>query len=140
MATVLVPPVLSGGFRVLNANGEVTRSGYFFRIFLPGAAGAPIVEPMGGYTPATALDADLAETTWCGYAHPVNYNQSGNRTFFTNQAGDVLGCEVNTYSGTGAGPGGDAAFTVAGAITGTVDIGGPGQTPAAAMAIWVQVN
>ena len=52
----------------------------------------------------------------------------------------MLGCEVSTYSGTGAGPAGDAAFTVGGAITGTVDIGGPGQTPAAAAAVWVQVN
>ncbi|MDJ0975410.1 MAG: prepilin-type N-terminal cleavage/methylation domain-containing protein [Planctomycetota bacterium] len=140
MASVLVPPVLSGGFRVLNGNGEVTRSGYFFRIFLPGAMGAPTAEPMGGYTAMTGIDSDLAETTWCAYSHPVNYNQSGNRTFFTNQAGDVLGCEVSTYSGTGAGPAGDAAFTVGGAITGTVDIGGPGQTPAAAAAVWVQVN
>ena len=140
MASVLVPPVLSGGFRVLNGNGEVTRSGYFFRVFLPGAEGAPVVEPMAGFTAASGVDPDLAETTWCAYAHPVNYNQSGNRTFFTNQAGDVLGCEVNTYSGTGNGPAGDAAFAVAGAITGSVDIGGPGQTPAAAAAVWVQVN
>src|SRR5262245_394061 len=35
MAGILVPPVLSGSFRVLNANGEVSRSGYFFKMFLP---------------------------------------------------------------------------------------------------------
>jgi prepilin-type N-terminal cleavage/methylation domain-containing protein len=140
MASVLVPPVLSGGFRVLSAAGEVSRSGYFFRIILAGAVGAPVQEPMGGYTAMTGVDSDLSETTWCAYAHPVNYNQSGNRSFFTNQAGDVLGIEVSTYSGTGTGPGGDAAFTVGGAITGQVDIGGPGQSPAAAAAIWVQVN
>ena len=40
-----VPPVLSGGFRVLNPNGEVTRSGYFFRIHLPNAMGASVPEP-----------------------------------------------------------------------------------------------
>lgn len=140
MASVLVPPVLSGGFRVLNGNGEVTRSGYFFRIFLPGAAGVGVAEPMGGYLATSGIDSDLSETTWCAYAHPVNYNQSGNRTFFTNQAGDVLGCEVSTYSGAGSGPVSDAAFVVAGAITGQVDIGGAGQTPVAASAVWVQVN
>ena len=37
MAAVLSPPVLSGAFRVLNASGEVSRSGYFFRMYLPGA-------------------------------------------------------------------------------------------------------
>ena len=140
MSAVLVPPVLSGGFRVLNANGEVTRSGYFFRIHLPNAMGASVPEPQAGYTAMSGVDGDLAETTWCAYAWPVNYNQSGNRTFFTNQGGDVLGCEVNTYSGTNAGPAGDAAFTAAGSVTGQVDIGGAGQTPMAAGAVWVQVN
>jgi len=60
MASVLVPPFLSGGFRVLTAAGEVTRSGYFFRIMLPGAAGAPVGEPQTGYVAATGVDADLA--------------------------------------------------------------------------------
>ena len=140
MNAVLVPPVLSGGFRVLSAAGEVSRSGYFFAIYLPGAAGAPVAEPTNGYLTTTGVDGDLAETTWCAYSWPVNYNQSGNRTFFTNQGGDVLGCEVGTYSGTTAGPGGDAAFVNAGGITGAVDIGGAGQTPPAANAVWVQVN
>ncbi len=140
MVTVLVPPVLSGGFRVLTVAGEVTRSGYMFKIWLPGAAGVGVPEPAAGYVAATGVDSDLGETTWCAYAHPVNYNQSGNRTFFTNQAGDVLGCEVSTYSGPGAGPPADAAYTNAGAITGQVDIGAAGQTPAAANALWVQVN
>mgnify|MGYP001815131633 CR=1 FL=1 len=143
MTGLLVPPVLSGAFRVLNAQSQVSRSGYFFKMYLPGDAtpGEGIAEPSAtGYVPASNLDSDLAETTWCCYAWPVNYNQSGNRTFFTNQGGDVLGCEVGTYSGTTAGPGGDAAFVGAGAITGAVDIGGAGQTPAAANAVWVQVN
>ena len=81
---------------------------------------------------------DLAETTWCCYAWPVNYNQSGNRTFFTNQAGDVIGCEVDTYSGTGSGPDADAAFATAGFITGNVAIGGPGQNGVGFN--WRQVN
>ena len=38
-------------------------------------------------------NADLSETTWCAYAWPVNYGQSGNRTFFTNQGGDVVATE-----------------------------------------------
>ena len=136
MAAVLVPPVLSGAFRVLNANGEVSRSGYFFRVFIPDNAGAPIAEPQAGFTVGGGLDPDLSETTWCAYAWPVNYNQSGNRTFFTNQGGDLVATESSSYSGTGSGPGGDAAFKAAGAITGVVAIaavGADGNT-------WKQVN
>ena len=133
--TVLTPPVLSGAFRVLNVNGEVSRSGYFFHMFLPNGVGAGIGEPQTGYT-AALVNADLSETTWCAYAWPVNYQQSGNRTFFTNQGGDVIATEFSGYSGTGAGPNPDAAFKVAGAITGSVAIGVAGSDGH----VWKQVN
>ena len=135
MTAALVPPVLSGAFRVLNANGEVSRSGYFFHIHLPDVAGAGVAEPVAGYV-AGLCDSDLAETTWCAYTWPVNYNQSGNRTFFTNQGGDVIAAEDGAYSGTGNGPAGDAAFQVAGTITGSVAIGVAG----ADGNTWKQVN
>jgi prepilin-type N-terminal cleavage/methylation domain-containing protein len=135
MTAVLNPPVLSGAFRVLNAAGEVSRSGYFFHVYLPNAAGAGVAEPQTGYT-AALVNADLSETTWCAYSWPVNYSQSGNRTFFTNQGGDVVATEKNTYSGTGAGPASDAAFKVAGAITGAVAIGVAGSDGN----VWKQVN
>ena len=88
-----------------------------------------------GYT-AALVNADLSETTWCAYAWPVNYQQSGNRTFFTNQGGDVIATEFSGYTGTGAGPGSDAAFKVAGSITGSVAIGVAG----ADGHVWKQVN
>ena len=135
MAAVLNPPVLSGAFRVLNANGEVCRSGYFFRIYLPNGAGAGVGEPQAGYT-AALVNADLSETTWCGYAWPVNYQQSGNRTFFSNQGGDLIATEKASYTGTGGSPASDAAFKVAGKITGAVAIGAVG----ADGSTWKQVN
>ena len=139
MAAVLIPPVLSGAFRVLNANREVTRSGYFFAMYLPGPAGPGegVLEPAAAFA-AADIDPDLAETTWCCYAWPVNYNQSGNRTFFTNQAGDVVATEDSNYSGTGAGPAPDSAFQAAGAgvITGNVAVGGAGNDTNT----WRQVN
>ena len=124
MPSVLAPTVLSGAFRVLNANGQVSRSEYFFRVYCPGAAGVGVGEPATGFT-AAALNADLAETTWCCYAWPVNYGRSGNRTFFTNQGGDLVATEKSTYSGTASGPAFDAAFKPAdaGKITGAVAIG-----------------
>ena len=137
MSAVLSPPVLSGAFRVLNAAGEVSRSGYFFRIYLPGAAGVGVGEPQTGYT-AAMINSDLVETTWCAYAWPVNYGQSGNRTFFTNQGGDVVATEFATFTGTGAGPQSDAAFKPAdaGKITGAVAIGVAGVQGG----VWKQVN
>src|SRR5262245_28562769 len=138
MAAVLAPPVLSGAFRVLNAGGAVSRSGYFFRLFLPGAAGAGVGEPQAGFAAASGLDNNLAATTWCCYAWPVNYGQSGNRSFFTNQGGDVTTTEKSTYSG-GTGPACDAAFqaaSTAGTITGAVAIGVVGKDGNT----WKQVN
>ena len=38
--STLNPPVLSGAFRTLNANAEVSRSGYLYKMFLPNSAGA----------------------------------------------------------------------------------------------------
>ena len=74
---------------------------------------------------AAMINADLVETTWCAYAWPVNFGQSGNRTFFTNQGGDVVNTEFANFSGTAAGPQSDAAFKPAdaGKITGSVAIG-----------------
>ena len=139
MDDVLVPPVLSGAFRVLNDGGEVSRSGYFFKVFLPGddPLGGGVAEPKAGYD-GTGLDADLAETTWCCYAWPVNYNQSGNRTFFTNQAGDVVATEDEAYSGTTKNPAADAAFSKddPGVITGKVAVGAVGNDDNT----WRQVN
>jgi prepilin-type N-terminal cleavage/methylation domain-containing protein len=134
----LVPPVLSGAFRFLNANGEVSRSGYLFRMYLPGPAtpGEGIPEPQAGFV-IGMLDPDLAETMWCCYAWPVNYNQSGNRTFMLNQcAGDVLATEDSNYSGTGQCPAADAAFKTAGVITGNAAVGVMGQDGN----VWRQIN
>ena len=138
MAAVLSPPVLSGAFRVLSATGTVSRSGYFFRMWLPGAAGVGVGEPQAGYAAGSGVNADLAETTWCLYAWPVNFGQSGNRTFFTNQGGDLVTTETNAYTGA-TGPACDAAFqaaATAGTITGAVAIGVAGRDGHT----WKQVN
>jgi hypothetical protein len=121
---ILTPPVLSGAFRTMNPKGEVARSGYFVRIYLPAKDGSGIGEPTTGFT-GDLLDANLSEVTWCAYAWPVNYSQSGNRTFFVNQNGDVTATETPAYSGAGRGPTPGAAFAPesAGKITGRTAVG-----------------
>lgn len=91
---VLTPPVLSTAFRGADANGVVTREGYLYILALPGATGNAI--------PPSAMnlvDPDLAETTWAAYAWPTAYGNTGNRTFFVNQGGDIIATEDPTYSG-----------------------------------------
>jgi prepilin-type N-terminal cleavage/methylation domain-containing protein len=97
---IMNPPVLSGAFRtvVSTGDGAVSRSGYFFKMLLPQGNGTGICVDDD---PAdfASVDADLAETTWCCYAWPVNYGNSGNRTFCVNQSGDIITTEDRTYSG-----------------------------------------
>lgn len=113
----IVPPVMSGAFGNVT-NSSVSRSGYLFKIYLPDAAGLGVIEdPTGGAaTSVGSLNPDLSETTWCAYAWPINRGNSGNRSFFVNQQGDVLQCQntVALYSGVATQPTCDAAFDPAG--------------------------
>jgi hypothetical protein len=77
---------------------------------------------------SSTVDADISETTWCCYAWPTNYGNTGNRSFFVNQGGDIVAVEDNAYSGTGAGPSDEAAFAGTGnTITGPVATGMTGR-------------
>jgi prepilin-type N-terminal cleavage/methylation domain-containing protein len=141
--SVLNPPVLSGAFRTLNANAEVSRSGYLYKMFLPGASGVGVEETQSGATVAANVDNDLCETTWCAYASPANYSTSGNRTFFVNQQGDITTTDSSTYTGTniiGPANAGAAFSTSSGSaatnITGTVAVGTVGRDSNT----WKQVN
>ncbi|MEE8104084.1 MAG: DUF2950 family protein [Planctomycetota bacterium] len=124
----LNPPVLSTAFRTADANGVVSRSGYLFIIGLPTAAGTPaLVSTIG------TVDPDLAETTWACYAWPTSYGNTGNRSFFVNQGGDIIATEDPSYSGpngSGAPMPAGAAFTGAAAsqtITGSLATGATGR-------------
>jgi prepilin-type N-terminal cleavage/methylation domain-containing protein len=91
---VMNPPTLSSAFRSANAQGVVSRNGYLFILSLPDAAGNAL--PMSSMN---LVDADVAETTWACYAWPQSFGTSGNRTFFVNQAADILTTESPAYSG-----------------------------------------
>ena len=105
----LNPPVLSTVFRKVR-DGRAKRGGYYFRIFLPRAGGGRAIteNDRGGYL-AREVDPAKAETTWCCYAWPVDPGVTGRRTFFVNQAGDILVNEDRKYGGEQE-PDADAAF------------------------------
>jgi len=103
----ITPPVLSQAFGNIDANSCVARSGYLFRMFLPDSAQAGLMEtPTTGGDPGNTLGVDpgQAETLWCCYAWPQVQGNSGKRSFFINQAGDVLATThnagTNVYGGT----------------------------------------
>jgi hypothetical protein len=122
MSRVLVPPVLSSAFRRLRPEGTAVRSGYCFRVFLPDRRGGPLGEPQAGFDDGSGIESDLAETTWCAYAWPAT-PEGGQRVFFVNQAGDVLGTDDDRYQGADRGPEADAAFQRRDDITGPPAIG-----------------
>lgn len=148
-ATLLTPPVLSGALGNVQpdgaANGSINRSGYFFKLFLPSAAAAPVGEAAAGGTPGGfAEGANFCENTWCGYAWPAGRNNTGNRTFMVNQSGDVL--QTNNIAVTqqytqGTPPAGLAAFAVAGPgdMTGPLSISNLPSPPNDG-GVWVVVN
>jgi len=128
----LNPPVLSTAFRNVLTDGAgagyVSRSGYMYKMFLPAAVGVPTPEAAApGGIAAGVLDGDLAETSWCCYAWPADYGNTGNRTFFVNQGGDILATDAGDpagapvgipYSGTANSVvTGDGAFTAANDMT-----------------------
>jgi prepilin-type N-terminal cleavage/methylation domain-containing protein len=125
---ILNPPVLSTAFRTVNVNGEVNRSGYLFAIYLPDVTGIGIPEIAGGGADP-AIDADLSEATWCCYAWPATHGNTGNRTFFVNQGGDIVTADDQNYSGPGNGPAANSAFAPGGgnSITGRVATGMTGR-------------
>jgi hypothetical protein len=106
----ITPPVLSTAFAKVE-DGVVVRSGYCFRMFLPGKDGAAVAELANGGPDAAAIDAALAEVVWCLYAWPLEPGVSGQRVFFVDQAGDVLEAsnDDNRYAGKAKGPAANAA-------------------------------
>jgi len=106
--TVLSPHVLSGAFRTRSLLGEVSRSGYQFRLWLPVNDGTFVSEARSNIG-VGVLDPAAAETRWRCYSWPGMYDRSGLRTFYVDQTGDIWATEDERYSGSGCGPAPDAA-------------------------------
>ncbi len=124
---VMVPAVLSSAFRTVNTDGEVAAHSYQFRIYLPDINGDGLGEIAGG-GPPVGIDPDLAETTWCAYAWPTSYEQSGVRSFFVNQQGELIFASRSSYSGPGAGPAPGAAFRGSGSVNSIAGLVATGTT------------
>ncbi len=116
----LQPPILSTAFGEVSKSGNVLRSGYVFRMYLPGATARNkktpgIPEPSGGsWTLGDPRpDGHNCEVFWALYAWPIDAPATGARAFFLNQEGDLLTMANtdNSYSGEQRAPTFDAAFS-----------------------------
>lgn len=97
----VTPPVLSLAFSQITAS-RVNRSGYLFQMYLPDSGNGWVAEAANGGATGGAVGAANSEVLWACFAWPNNYPNSGQRAFFVNQNGDVMGCRnsVARYSGT----------------------------------------
>jgi len=129
----LTPSVLSAAFGAVNATSQVSRSGYLYQVWLPaatvGGAVAGIAEDptTGGKLGGPFPNPDNGEVFWACYAWPLQAAQSGNRTFFINEQGDLLQTlnrGAAAYSGTAGGPPFAAVYSAAGDMSSPVGING----------------
>ncbi len=126
---VIEPPVFGSSYRAINVHGEVVKRGYQYRIYLPDVNAKGLAEVPGG-GPPVGIDPDLAESAWCCYAWPTNFETTGMKTFFIGHGGDLTFCIHEGYSGPGACPPAGAAMRLGGAndsITGAVATGVTGR-------------
>jgi type II secretory pathway pseudopilin PulG len=128
-----VPTDLTGSMSRISAAGEVSRSGYLFRVYLPDSNGRGVREDPGGGYPIGTIDPNNAEGYWCCYAWPTGHGISGRRSFFVNQGGEILFCDEKLFTGVNCAdirPGSAYITFDLDSITGRLAIGtvGPGGT------------
>jgi hypothetical protein len=108
----LDPPLLSRGLGN-PLDGCYRKSGYWFRVDLPGKNGAPMSEAGSGGAPA-GLAPDGAEEGFAIYAWPDRHPESGKRAFVIDETGEIFATDNDLppqgYEGVHRPPKGDAAF------------------------------
>jgi prepilin-type N-terminal cleavage/methylation domain-containing protein len=129
-ADLLNPAVLSSAFGTVNTNGFVSRSGYYFQMWLPDATSGgltpALAEASGGGAGGTLPNPDNCEILWACYAWPMDVQGSGNRCFFVNQEGDLLQCQNRTatpFTSTTTTPAFDEIFKTVGDMASGLNIG-----------------
>src|SRR6185295_10028635 len=108
------PAILPSAFG--NVAGDlVSRSSYYFELFMPDSTFQGVAEDAAGGGAANAggaatdINANNSEIMWCCYAWPMDVGATGNRAFFVNQEGDLMQCQ-NRQAIPFTGPAGGPAF------------------------------
>lgn len=115
----LSPTLLSAALSTVDGGGRARKSGYFFRILLPGHGGIPVREGTPGAPLSGPLDSEEAEVRWCAYAWPVQDfgelkgdHRFHHRVSFVDANGGIWQTlnQDRRYFGTEHGPSWDAAM------------------------------
>jgi prepilin-type N-terminal cleavage/methylation domain-containing protein len=119
-ATETVTPRLLDSTFQTDANGFVSKNGYYLIIYLAvdtlGGTGTDLGLAGTAVAPGPILgDAgaiNLQELTWCCYAWPIDEGRTGTRTFMVNEEGVLYQtqAETLTYTGTAVVPAANAAY------------------------------
>lgn len=147
----LDPTILSNAFGNVEpdaiGDGVVVRSGYVYKMFLPGPtlAGLTGGRPEGGAggpAPGLLPNPDNCEIAWACYVWPLSVNQTGNRAFFINHDGVILQFQNRDGSYTGIDAAGtipnfDDAFSVAGDMRSPIATNG---VPSVSGHVWTPVQ
>jgi prepilin-type N-terminal cleavage/methylation domain-containing protein len=142
---ILNPAILASAFGAVTAS-TITRSGYVYQMWLPDG-GAPITHTAEAATGGmgAVTNPNGCEVMWACYAWPIAFSQTGNRSFFINQEGDLLQClnrQATPFSGVPGTPGAvpipwDEVFVTAVDNTSGLRIGTPGGPT---LTTWVPVQ
>ncbi len=99
-------PFISAQLGVKDGGGRGTKSGYYFRVFLPMSGGSAQGEAQAAPGGGLPGDADVQEVRWICYAWPSQRGNTGNRTFVASHQGEVYATMGTTvaYNGTGTQP------------------------------------
>lgn len=90
------PTALSQHLGEVNANGMLSRNGYYFMLYLPDSTGNGLAETAAN---TGSIDGLMATNFFTFVAWPQTYGQSGQRTFFVNQMGEIITTVDPNYSG-----------------------------------------
>jgi len=108
------PPLLDERFQVIQ-NGCAEKSGYLYRVDLPGADGQPIPEASKGGAPQR-VPAAGGELGFVVYAWPREIGSTGTRVFVVDETGEIFVSDnagpQQGYSGWERTPAGDASFLI----------------------------
>lgn len=110
------PTDLTASMSNVSPFGEVKKSGYVYRIYLPLPGGIGMRENPSGGISAGSLDPEISEQRWACYAYPESYSTTGHRTFFINEHAEITWTEDPRYEG------GDSAALLAGSAFKTTDV------------------
>lgn len=84
------PTFITKALAPTGAETYATKSGYYFKMYLPGNA---VISDTGTTdTASDANDANAQEVKWRAFAWPASAKSSGNRAFGVDQAGEVFAC------------------------------------------------